>query len=75
MPDAELMAGDISVHGEVAYPEEEPDLEPVLAGIPGEPVPEPHLAHSATSVHVGAATLNGGTDPDGEVEPDREAVG
>jgi ammonium transporter, Amt family len=32
MSDAEQMAGDIAVHGEVAYPEEEPELKPVLVG-------------------------------------------
>jgi hypothetical protein len=39
MPDAELVAGDIAVHGEVAYPEEEPDVA-AFGNIPGEPVPD-----------------------------------
>ena len=30
--DAELLAGDIMVHGEVAYPEEEPDVAPDMVG-------------------------------------------
>jgi ammonium transporter, Amt family len=41
-PDEVLAAGDISIHGEVAYPMEEPDAEPAFAEIPGEPVPDPH---------------------------------
>jgi ammonium transporter, Amt family len=39
-PDAVLAAGDIAIHGEVAYPNEEPDAEPAFAEIPGEPVPD-----------------------------------
>ncbi len=44
MPDAELLAGDIAVHGEVAYPEdpEEEALEPHVGEIPGEPEPHRH---------------------------------
>jgi Amt family ammonium transporter len=45
MPDAELVSGDISVHGEVAYPNEEPDVELAFGEIPGEPVREPHRHH------------------------------
>ncbi len=41
-PDEALLAGDIVIHGEVAYPNEEPDAEPAFAEIPGEPVPEEH---------------------------------
>jgi ammonium transporter, Amt family len=41
-PDEVLMAGDIALHGEVAYPEEEPDAEPAFGEIPGEPVPADH---------------------------------
>ncbi len=44
MPDAELLAGDIAVHGEVAYPIEEPDDEPQLGEIPGEPELAEHRA-------------------------------
>ncbi|HEY2505220.1 MAG TPA: ammonium transporter [Streptosporangiaceae bacterium] len=43
MPDAMLVAGDIAVHGEVAYPMEEPDVEPAFGEIPGEPVPAEHV--------------------------------
>ncbi|MGO8959150.1 MAG: ammonium transporter [Streptosporangiaceae bacterium] len=42
MPDADLVAGDIAVHGEVAYPMEEPDAEPDFGEIPGEPSPAEH---------------------------------
>src|ERR1700722_20312431 len=36
MPDAELLVGDLAVHGEVAYPEEEPDERvPALVGASG----------------------------------------
>jgi ammonium transporter, Amt family len=41
-PDAALAAGDVVIHGEVAYPMEEPDAEPAFAEIPGEPVPAQH---------------------------------
>jgi ammonium transporter, Amt family len=41
-PDAVLAAGDVVIHGEVAYPMEEPDAEPAFAEIPGEPVPAQH---------------------------------
>ena len=42
-PDSVLLAGDIELHGEVAYPNEEPDVEPAGYGaIPGEPVPDGH---------------------------------
>src|ERR1035441_9311151 len=37
MPDNELIAGDILVHGEVAYPMEEPEAGPDFDEIPGEP--------------------------------------
>jgi Amt family ammonium transporter len=32
MSDTELLAGDLAVHGEVAYPEEEPELSDVMIG-------------------------------------------
>jgi Amt family ammonium transporter len=38
-PDEVLLAGDIALHGEVAYPEEEPDAETEFGEIPGEPDP------------------------------------
>ena len=41
-PDSVLLAGDIELHGEVAYPNEEPDVEPPFGEIPGEPVPDGH---------------------------------
>jgi ammonium transporter, Amt family len=41
-PDEVLAGGDIVIHGEVAYPAEEPDAEPAFAEIPGEPVPAQH---------------------------------
>jgi ammonium transporter, Amt family len=41
-PDSVLLAGDIAIHGEVAYPNEEPDAEPAFGEIPGEPAPESH---------------------------------
>jgi ammonium transporter, Amt family len=43
-PDEVLAAGDITMHGEVAYPVEEPEAEPPFGEVPGEPQPaEPHL--------------------------------
>jgi Amt family ammonium transporter len=41
IPDAELAAGDVAVHGEVAYPNEEPD-EGDFGEVPGEPQPQEH---------------------------------
>ena len=41
-PDEVLAAGDIRIHGEVAYPMEEPEVEAPFGEIPGEPVPDPH---------------------------------
>ena len=41
-PDEVLAAGDISIHGEVAYPMEEPEVDAPFGEIPGEPVPDPH---------------------------------
>jgi Amt family ammonium transporter len=41
-PDEVLVAGDIALHGEIAYPMEEPDVEPPFGEIPGEPVPAEH---------------------------------
>jgi ammonium transporter, Amt family len=63
MPDAELMAGDIAVHGEVAYPMEEPDAVTEFAGIPGEPIPEEHLRHA------NSATADGASPPEKEKTP------
>ena len=42
MPDNELLAGDILVHGEVAYPMEELEAEAEFGEIPGEPVTHHH---------------------------------
>jgi Amt family ammonium transporter len=42
MPDDQLIAGDIAIHGEVAYPMEEPDVEPDFGEIPGEPHTDHH---------------------------------
>jgi len=69
MPDAELVAGDIAVHGEVAYPNEEPDVEPAFGDIPGEPVPEPHRHHEKVLTEERRASLRVGADP---VSPDAE---
>ena len=44
MTDKELAIGDLEVHGEVAYPEEEPEAVPVMVGDatdhkgPGDPI-------------------------------------
>jgi len=42
MPEPQLIAGDISAHGEVAYPNEEPEAEPDFGEVPGEPHPDHH---------------------------------
>jgi Amt family ammonium transporter len=42
MPDAELIAGDIAVHGEVAYPMEEPELAGAMIG---DGTPDRQLPH------------------------------
>jgi ammonium transporter, Amt family len=38
-PDEALLAGDIAIHGEVAYPTEEPEVEAHAGEVPGEPLP------------------------------------
>ena len=44
MPEAELLVGDLAVHGEVAYPEEEPDEKvPALVGANAEGPQDPFL--------------------------------
>jgi len=74
MSDPELEAGDIKVHGEVAYPMEEPDVMPDFGDIPGEPMPEHYHHHHVLTtdgkvlVTSGGRTLNG----DGAAEEDRE---
>jgi hypothetical protein len=47
------MAGDIAIHGEVAYPEEEPDAE-IAHGVPGEPLTsvEHHNSQVLTDEHT-----------------------
>jgi ammonium transporter, Amt family len=48
MPDAELLIGDLAVHGEEAYPEEEPDEKvPALVGASGEGPGDPFVADSS----------------------------
>ena len=46
MSDAELVAGDMAVHGEVAYPEEEPELVPAMVG---DGTPDGQGRHDVTS--------------------------
>jgi len=55
MPDAMLVAGDIAIHGEVAYPMEEPDAATEFGEIPGEPVPEEHFRHAHSATADGAS--------------------
>jgi ammonium transporter, Amt family len=63
MPDAQLIAGDIAVHGEVAYPMEEPDAATEFGQIPGEPVPEEHFHHAHS------ASADGASPPEKEKTP------
>ncbi len=49
MSEPELEVGDIKVHGEVAYPMEEPEALPDFGDIPGEPIPEHHHHHVLTT--------------------------
>ncbi len=72
MPDAELVAGDVLIHGEVAYPMEEPDVHTEFAEIPGEPVPEPHHHHGA---HASGGGSDGHASGGGGSELDTERVG
>jgi hypothetical protein len=47
MSDAELLVGDLAVHGEVAYPEEEPDDQvPALVGGASEGPDDPFVDDS-----------------------------
>ena len=60
MSDAELVAGDIQVHGEVAYPMEEPEAEPDFGDIPGEPVPMHHHHHELVTAEGKVLVTSGG---------------
>ncbi len=48
-PDAVLAAGDIAIHGEVAYPMEEPDVHVHEGEVPGEPIPVDGHHHKVLS--------------------------
>jgi len=50
--DAALVAGDIMIHGEVAYPNEEPDVEPAFGDVPGEPEPDHRHKVLTTDEHA-----------------------
>jgi ammonia channel protein AmtB len=65
MPEHELAAGDIQVHGEVAYPMEEPGAEPDFGGIPGEPVPVHHHHHELVTPEGKVLVTSGGKAPSG----------
>jgi hypothetical protein len=65
MPDAELVAGDILVHGEVAYPMEEPEAEPDFGDIPGEPVPVHHHHHELVTPEGRVLVTSGGKERSG----------
>jgi hypothetical protein len=62
MPDSELAAGDIRVHGEVAYPMDEPGAEPVpdFGDIPGEPIPVHHHHHELVTSDGKVLVTSGG---------------
>ncbi len=63
MSDSELAAGDIKVHGEVAYPVEEPAAEPGVpdfGDIPGEPVPVHHHHHELVTSDGKVLVTSGG---------------
>ncbi len=59
-PDAVLAAGDVQVHGEVAYPMEEPEAEPVFGDIPGGPVPAHHHHHELVTDDGKVLVTSGG---------------
>ena len=65
MTRAELIAGDIAVHGEVAYPMEELDAGPTSARYPGEPVPA-HHHHVLVSSDGKVLVTSGGRPPQTE---------
>ena len=68
MSDAELVAGDIEAHGEVAYPMEEPEAEPDFGEIPGEPVPVHHHHHELVTPEGRVLVTSGGMErPDGSM--------
>ncbi len=64
MSDSELAAGDIRVHGEVAYPVEELQVEPIpdFGDIPGEPVPV-HHHHELVTSDGRVLVISGGKAP------------
>jgi hypothetical protein len=63
MSESELAVGDILVHGEVAYPMEEPGAEPDFGDIPGEPVPVHHHHHELVTSDGKVLVTSGGKAP------------
>src|SRR5215470_11276770 len=60
MPESQLEAGDILVHGEVAYPTQEPEAEPDFGDIPGEPIPIHHHHHELVTSEGNVLVTSGG---------------
>ncbi len=60
MSEPELIAGDIEVHGEVAYPPEELEAMPDFGDIPGEPVPVHHHHHELVTSDGKVLVTSGG---------------
>jgi ammonium transporter, Amt family len=71
MPDSELAAGDILVHGEVAYPTAEPadELVPDFGDIPGEPIPVHHHHHELVTSDGRVLVTSGGKARSEDEEP------
>src|SRR6266705_2004322 len=60
MSEPELIAGDIEVHGDVAYPPEELEAMPDFGDIPGEPVPVHHHHHELVTSDGKVLVTSGG---------------
>jgi Amt family ammonium transporter len=60
MSDLELEAGDIRAHGEVAYPNQEPEAMADFGDIPGEPVPVHHHHHELVTDDGKVLVTSGG---------------
>src|SRR5262249_50154001 len=70
MSGSQLVAVDIKAHGEVAYPADEPTLEPDFGDIPGEPVPVHHHHHELVTPEGRVLVTSGG-----KARPEDEDMG
>ena len=73
MTEAELASGDIQVHGEVAYPMEEPEAYADFGDIPGGPVPEHHHHHELVTADGKVLVTSGGKAVNGNAPGEEDS--